>query len=153
MRDKEKRRAYNKAYAATHPEQKRADGRRFYAAHREEIKAYGAAHLERRKAYIKVYDKTHREQKRVARLRLRYDLTPEAFDSLLAGQGGFCAACGLADWNGHGPVVDHDHKTRTIRGILCHKCNTALGLMADDPAKVRALADYLERTTKENRYD
>jgi hypothetical protein len=41
--------------------------------------------------------------------------------------------------------VDHDHKTGKVRGILCHKCNIALGLIGDDPARARALANYLER--------
>lgn len=40
--------------------------------------------------------------------------------------------------------IDHDHVTGTVRGVLCKPCNSALGLAEDDPARLRALADYLE---------
>lgn len=40
--------------------------------------------------------------------------------------------------------ADHCHKTQTPRGLLCHKCNTAIGLLGDDPDRLRAAADYLE---------
>lgn len=42
-------------------------------------------------------------------------------------------------------VGDHDHKSGLPRGILCRKCNLAIGNMADDPARLRAAAEYLER--------
>jgi hypothetical protein len=43
------------------------------------------------------------------------------------------------------PCWDHDHTTGQFRGWLCHRCNVSLGLMADDPVRLRAAADYLER--------
>ncbi len=39
---------------------------------------------------------------------------------------------------------DHDHKTGMFRGWLCDRCNKVLGLVYDNPATLRALADYLE---------
>ena len=42
-------------------------------------------------------------------------------------------------------VVDHDHKTGKLRGILCSQCNTALGMVRDSPDVLRRAADYLER--------
>lgn len=44
-------------------------------------------------------------------------------------------------------AVDHDHITGEIRGLLCHNCNRALGLMQDDVAALRKAADYLEGAT------
>jgi len=77
-----------------------------------------------------------------ARLK-RYGLAPEAYDLMLAEQGGVCAIC-------RGPEVrtfhvDHDHLTGRVRGILCASCNHVLGRMKDDPALLRAAAAYLER--------
>lgn len=42
-------------------------------------------------------------------------------------------------------VVDHNHDTGRVRGILCSSCNVGMGLFGDDPAAMRAAADYLER--------
>ena len=45
------------------------------------------------------------------------------------------------------PTIDHDHLTGRIRGGLCSRCNTGIGLLLDNPALLRAAADYLDRTT------
>jgi len=42
-------------------------------------------------------------------------------------------------------VIDHDHKTGRIRGILCHSCNLMIGWGDDNPALLREGANYLER--------
>jgi hypothetical protein len=41
--------------------------------------------------------------------------------------------------------LDHDHSTGLFRGWLCSPCNTALGLLADDPARLQGLLRYLDR--------
>lgn len=80
--------------------------------------------------------------------RIRYGISPEQFDAMLVSQGGVCAICGgfprwQKSWH-----VDHDHDTKTVRGILCPECNVALGSMRDNPARLRAAAEYLERHGK-----
>ena len=48
-------------------------------------------------------------------------------------------------------VIDHDHEKEgpeSIRGILCHYCNMAIGLAEDNPAMLRRMADYLDRYAK-----
>lgn len=40
---------------------------------------------------------------------------------------------------------DHDHRTGKDRGLLCTKCNTALGLADDNPFLLQCLAKYLEK--------
>ena len=48
-----------------------------------------------------------------------------------------------------GANVDHCHKTGLIRGLLCARCNKAIGWFGDDPALLEAAALYLrQRTTK-----
>jgi hypothetical protein len=58
-----------------------------------------------------------------------------------------CEVCGVkGTWGGNaGLGFDHDHLTGQIRGVLCNTCNGALGMVNDDPARLRALARYLER--------
>lgn len=62
-------------------------------------------------------------------------------------QGGRCAICrtdspGFKRKNWHS---DHCHQSGVTRGVLCARCNIALGYMKDDAARLRAAADYLDR--------
>jgi hypothetical protein len=85
---------------------------------------------------------------RKSHLKRKYGLTPEAYDSLFAEQGGGCAICRRSP---RGPIafhIDHDHETGRIRGLLCFRCNNALGDFDDDPAVLRAAIDYLEPATE-----
>ena len=61
---------------------------------------------------------------------------------------GTCAICG----HHPGPddrtlAVDHSHSAGHVRGMLCGPCNTALGMMRDNPELLRLAAAYLERTS------
>jgi len=71
----------------------------------------------------------------------RYGMTAAEADFLLKKQGGICAICGTAPAS----HVDHDHETGTVRQLLCFNCNGGLGQFKDDPAVLRAAADYVER--------
>jgi hypothetical protein len=77
-----------------------------------------------------------------------YGLTEEQYQAMLASQGGVCAICRTDTWHGKGnrPHVDHDPAIgpKAVRGILCGACNNGLGNFGDDPARLRAAADYLE---------
>jgi hypothetical protein len=77
-----------------------------------------------------------------------YGLSAGDYEAMLAAQDGRCAICRTNEWPGrhNKPHVDHDHATGKVRGILCTKCNNGLGNFADDPARLRAAADYLAAT-------
>ncbi|MGY1812429.1 endonuclease domain-containing protein [Blastococcus sp. SYSU D00820] len=70
----------------------------------------------------------------------RYGLTPEGIADLRARQGNRCAICADSD-PGH---IDHDHVGGRVRGLLCERCNLALGLLRDDPQLMRSAAAYVE---------
>lgn len=61
-------------------------------------------------------------------------------------QGGVCGVC-KGPPMGRGLVyhVDHCHVTGKVRGLLCHKCNVALGMVQDRVSHLQALISYLER--------
>jgi hypothetical protein len=71
----------------------------------------------------------------------KYGLTPEDVEEMLAAQGGLCAICEEAE----AVHVDHCHDTGRIRGLLCFRCNAALGQFDDVPSRLRKAAEYLER--------
>jgi hypothetical protein len=84
-----------------------------------------------------------RQQDDRRRLR-RYGLTVEEYKVLLAAQEGICAICGGPPTGmGKSYHVDHDHETGVVRGLLCSNCNTALGLLGDDPARLAVAINYL----------
>lgn len=77
---------------------------------------------------------------RRALLKYRYGISVEEWDEMFDAQDGTCKICAK-----EGDLqVDHDHDTGRVRGLLCWACNTLLGCAADDPARLRIAADYLE---------
>lgn len=92
-----------------------------------------------------VYYQTHITGIRAYVLRRSYGITPERYDTMLAAQGGHCAICPAKEPGGRGKFfhVDHDHTTGKVRGLLCHRCNTALGLFQDSPAALKLAIKYL----------
>lgn len=80
--------------------------------------------------------------------------------SYLRETGGGCDLCKREfsiDGVASRPHIDHDHEDaitlskRTVRGILCVSCNTALGQFSDDVSLLRAAMDYLERPPFQHR--
>lgn len=86
-----------------------------------------------------------KQYERNSKLNTSYGLTSEVFDLLLKHQGNGCAICGTNDWGPRRPHIDHDHTTNKLRGILCHSCNTALGLFKDNAEILQKAIEYLNR--------
>jgi hypothetical protein len=75
----------------------------------------------------------------------RYGLSEDAYDALLQSQNYSCALCKSKDpKRKQGFVVDHDHDTGRIRGLLCHPCNIALGMLGDNVSGLQKAISYLE---------
>lgn len=82
--------------------------------------------------------------------RLRHDAKEEKRREALGLASPHCAICGSTETVTRSgrvrrPSIDHCHRTGVIRGVLCSGCNSGLGLFDDDPARLRAAAEYLER--------
>jgi Recombination endonuclease VII len=77
---------------------------------------------------------------RTYHLARRYGITADEADLMLAAQDGLCAICRSAPAD----HVDHDHDTGAVRALLCFNCNGGLGQFKDDPALLRAAAEYVE---------
>lgn len=91
-------------------------------------------------------DPEHLRKKREDAMRRAYGIGADEFDALLARQGGVCAICqGAPNGPGSRFHIDHCHASNVVRGLLCSKCNTAIGLMDDDPKRFAAAVEYLRR--------
>ncbi|MEW5810262.1 MAG: endonuclease VII domain-containing protein [Actinomycetota bacterium] len=80
----------------------------------------------------------------------KFDITHDEYLAMREAQNNLCAICGLPETDAiRGQVInlaiDHCHRTGEIRALLCGRCNKAIGLMLDDPERLRAAADYLEK--------
>jgi hypothetical protein len=91
------------------------------------------------------YYQRHRTE-RLAQSRVRrwkdQGATPDMVDQALKEQEGRCAIC--RDPFELSPArVDHDHLRDKFRGLLCHSCNTGLGLFRDSPCNLVRAITYL----------
>lgn len=132
-----------RAWRVAHPEVWRRSTRKYRAEHPERCRANLRAYRERNRASI-------RANARANDLRYKYNLTLEQYAEMHKVQGGACAICGYPESRLRlgkllPLVVDHDHKTGRIRGLLCCDCNTSIGKMKDNPEILRAAASYIER--------
>jgi hypothetical protein len=86
------------------------------------------------------------EKRRDAYLQRTYHISLEEYNAREAAQHGLCLICLRSP---HGRVkllvVDHNHKSGKVRGLLCSECNTALGLFYDDPKTMLAAVAYLNQ--------
>jgi hypothetical protein len=80
----------------------------------------------------------------------KYGITVEQFEAMLAAQRYRCAICKGRLKGDKGTHVDHDHADGRVRGMLCGKCNVALGGFQDDIAILRSAVKYLERDRRLN---
>lgn len=85
-------------------------------------------------------------------LMAHYNLTRDAYDAVLAAQGGACAICRQQP-RAVKLAVDHDHSCcpadkscgKCVRGLLCVHCNRAVGLLKDSAGNAARLLEYLTR--------
>lgn len=114
--------------------------------------AYNALPPEKKEARFaqsKAWYKAHPGAKRAQLRKRKYGLDENAFNALLKTQGDVCALCkqpgNIDDKKGdpEGFVVDHDHSTQAVRGILHRRCNLAIGLFDDDTNRLLMAVKYL----------
>ena len=95
------------------------------------------------KKYQKSEKARHKNRKK--NLMKNYGLTLEQYDQMFENQGGVCAICEETNISDRRLVVDHNHKTGKIRGLLCYRCNVRVGFM-EDKILTSKTKEYLKRT-------
>ena len=82
----------------------------------------------------------------------RYGINQLDYTKMLEAQDHSCAICGTEDPSPKKYLcVDHNHDTGEVRGLLCHSCNTGLGMFKDDPNNLLKANEYLTKRGNYNR--
>lgn len=106
--------------------------------------------LEGRAAYLRAHRAENPDVYRNHALKRNFGIDLADYQRMFVEQGGVCAVCsrpetekrqGKTKWL----AVDHNHETGEVRGLLCTRCNKAIGEMRDDPNLLRNAATYLEQ--------
>lgn len=74
----------------------------------------------------------------------RIRVSKSEYEEMLARQGGVCAICNKRQVSRR-LAVDHDHETGQIRGLLCLRCNQALGRFEWSDTVLSNLISYVLR--------
>jgi hypothetical protein len=79
-----------------------------------------------------------------SRLKRMYGMTYKDYNNMFSDQEGCCLICGKHQEEVFGKlVIDHDHETGTIRGLLCHLCNASMGGFRDSIDMLQKAIIYL----------
>lgn len=82
---------------------------------------------------------------RDAELKRLYGINLEQYIDMFRAQGGVCAICKEECKTKKSLSVDHDHNTGKVRGLLCNRCNRALGMFSDSPELLKRAANYISQ--------
>ncbi len=86
------------------------------------------------------YARTFQRKRSISK---KYGLSQAQYEQMLVEHGGFCGICREHPLGEH-PTIDHCHVTGAVRGLLCSKCNTGLGLLSDSVETLKKAILYLE---------
>jgi len=132
---------------------------RFYARLDKENRCKECVSQLRKIAYakdpMKVINRVRRdrianpEKIRGTKLKQTYGLDLVKWNELYKRQKGVCAICKRPEtmvWRGKivNLAVDHNHETLEVRGLLCTKCNRALGLMDENLTNIQSMIEYIK---------
>lgn len=79
------------------------------------------------------------------RVKATYGLSLEELENLHKQSRGLCAICRGRHRTRPRLDVDHNHQTKTFRGLLCGDCNSGIGYFREDISRLRAAIRYLQR--------
>jgi hypothetical protein len=94
----------------------------------------------------KTVSPTTKRNRKAQKLKLRYGLKYEQWETIRKDQNYSCMICGITEEILNKKLdVDHCHVTGVVRGVLCNPCNTTLGHARDKIEVLEAAARYLQK--------
>lgn len=143
----ERQRELHRKWVRKNPERVKTFAKEWRTKNHERAKQQTREWKQRNPERAKEWKRLNPLKVKGSQLKHAYGITLEEYQAMLRSQHHKCAACDvdLTQMPTNQIHIDHCHTTGAIRGILCGSCNRALGLMRDNPVRLRKLADYVER--------
>lgn len=137
---------HRKQWREDNPEKARAADAKFREKHKEKRALAAKVYKEQNKDELSIAYRSWYEQNRDSvadrRMMNRFKMSLADYEEKLASQCGCCAICGSEDSATKGKrfSIDHDRACcpgykscgKCVRGLLCTRCNTAIGSFRDD---------------------
>lgn len=98
------------------------------------------------KTAVNLAHRKNPQRKKYAGMKRLYGLEGPEFEKMLQEQDHNCNICGIKMVR---PYIDHDHKTGKVRALLCHHCNSLIGLAKEDETILLSAIDYLKKYSQE----
>jgi len=102
-------------------------------------------------AYMRDYNRKYPEKGKHSKLMREFGISLDEYYARLKEQDNKCKICLQHEsaidgktGNVFSLAVDHCHTTKKVRGLLCMKCNRALGLLQDDVTVLQSAINYLK---------
>lgn len=124
-------------------------GSRCKSCQKKHGKKWREINKEKLKKYFSSEEVKEKNKEAVLRYRLKsYGISLEQYEEMKIRQGEKCLICNIHVSNlKTGLCIDHCHNTKKIRGLLCRKCNSALGLFNENLEFLKNAINYLELTS------
>lgn len=111
----------------------------YYKRNKKKIKKYQDERKEETSKRTKIRRQENPDHFTDIRLRSWYGISKADYDKMFIEQKGKCKICN----NVRKLSVDHDHDTLKVRGLLCSKCNIAIGLLEENISSLNNAIGYL----------
>jgi hypothetical protein len=137
----EKHKKLKTEWRAANPELVKAQDKRAYAKKYAINPGYF-----RKKAKLQYHNNP--DKLRASTYKRKYGITIIEYDKMVAAQNGLCALCGTDEPKGRGRWhIDHCHKSKSVRRLLCNRCNVGIGHFKDDIDLLQKAIEYLKQFT------
>lgn len=141
--------ARNKKYVEEHREKIRAYHKKYNELNKEKIRMYRVANRESARQKDNEHYQRTKERHREVWASKKYGISVEGYRNLVQRHEGKCGLCGEPEiskdkqGNVKRLAVDHRHKDGKVRGLLCQRCNQAIGLLREDLSLIKKVIKYL----------
>lgn len=141
---KEYNREYSRRYHKTHKEERKAAARIARENNREMYRLLDRKWREKHRGSVEY--KSRKNKNSLQYLCKKYGITQDDYNRMFVEQGGCCKVCGVHQVSLRNRLsIDHDHITGKVRGLLCIKCNSAIGYVKENISILESMIKYLNQ--------